>query len=562
MPHDASTRPLLTLLVLFAALGGGSSRLQAQPEMPGRGGTASTYEDLVDLFVAWRTFHAPEMIDGVPDYTKAALTRQHRALAGWQRRLAAFDTTAWPIAHQVDWYLVWAEMNGLDFAHRVKQPWARDPAFYVWFYPSPTDVPEREGPNIHGAIELPNYAWPLSEADAEELADRLRKASAVFEQARVNLTGTARDLWVTGTRSIREQSAALTAFVESVAEGHPALAAAAHEARDASDRFADWLAAQSPSKTNLSGVGKDHYTWNLRNVHLLPYAWNDEVLLMQRELVRAHSALRLEEHRNRDLPGLSRIDNAEDYDRLLNEAVTEYMTFLEEEAIVPIKPYMDAALRAQMGRFEPSDGLRGFFSEITYRDPIVMRTHHYHWFDLARMREEPNESPIRRTPLLYNIFDGRAEGLATGMEEMLMHAGLLDDRPRARELVYVLLAQRAARALAALRMHAGELTLDEAVAFTSEWTPRGWLREDGETGRWEQHLYLQQPGYGTSYVVGKIEVEKLLAERARQLAADFTLRGFMDEVDGAGLIPVSLIRWELTGDAAEVERMTAGALAP
>jgi uncharacterized protein (DUF885 family) len=184
-----------------------------------------------------------------------------------------------------------------------------------------------------------------------------------------------------------------------------------------------------------------------------------------------------------------------------------------------------------------------------------MRAHGYHWFDLARMAEAPHPSPIRRGPLLYNIFDGRAEGLATAMEEMMMHAGLLDARPRARELVWVLLAQRAARALAALRMHAGELSLDEAVAFTSEWTPRGWLREDGATGRWEQHLYLQQPGYGTSYVIGKIEVEKLLAERALQLGDDFTLRGFMDEVDAAGLIPLSLVRWELTGRDDEVERM-------
>ena len=106
-------------------------------------------------------------------------------------------------------------------------------------------------------------------------------------------------------------------------------------------------------------------------------------------------------------------------------------------------------------------------------------------------------------------------------------------------------------------MHAGELTLDEAVRFTSEWTPRGWLREDGETGRWEQHLYLQQPGYGTSYVMGKIEVGKLLADRARQLGPEFTLRRFMDELEATGLIPLSLVRWELTGDAAEVEAMTA-----
>ena len=68
--------------------------------------------------------------------------------------------------------------------------------------------------------------------------------------------------------------------------------------------------------------------------------------------------------------------------------------------------------------------------------------------------------------------------------------------------------------------------------------------------RFEQHLYLQQPGYGISYLTGKIEVEKLLADRKRQLGERFTMRQFMDEFDAAGLIPTSLLRWELTGEMA------------
>jgi uncharacterized protein (DUF885 family) len=76
--------------------------------------------------------------------------------------------------------------------------------------------------------------------------------------------------------------------------------------------------------------------------------------------------------------------------------------------------------------------------------------------------------------------------------------------------------------------------------------------------RSEQHLYLQQPGYGTSYVIGKIEIERILAERKRQLGDGFTMRRFMDELNAAGLIPASLIRWELTGELPDdVARMLA-----
>jgi len=178
-----------------------------------------------------------------------------------------------------------------------------------------------------------------------------------------------------------------------------------------------------------------------------------------------------------------------------------------------------------------------------------MRTHGYHWFDLARMAQEPHASPIRRGPLLYNIFVTRTEGHATGWEEMMLHAGMFDARPRSRELIYVLVAQRAARALGDLQMHGTTATLEQAAQFASANTPRGWLRLDGNLVRWEQHLYLQQPGYGTSYLIGKIQIEALLAARRRQMGDAFTMRRFMDEFNAAGLIPASLITWELTGKA-------------
>jgi uncharacterized protein (DUF885 family) len=163
------------------------------------------------------------------------------------------------------------------------------------------------------------------------------------------------------------------------------------------------------------------------------------------------------------------------------------------------------------------------------------------------MANEPNPSPIRRGPLLYNIFNTRTEGHATGWEEMMLNAGMFDDRPRTRELVYILLAQRAARALGDLRMQSNEFTVEQAAAFASANVPRNWLRLDGQLVRWEQHLYLTQPGYGTSYVVGKIEVERLLEERRRQLGDRFTMKAFMDEFDRVGLVPASLVRWQMTG---------------
>ena len=215
-------------------------------------------------------------------------------------------------------------------------------------------------------------------------------------------------------------------------------------------------------------------------MQLVPYTWQDEVTLMQRELARAHAFLALEEQRNASLPQQTPVASRQSIERF-NAAVTEYMAFLRDHEILTIRDDMEVALRAQIGRFTP--GPREFFTEVDYRDPEVMRTHGYHWFDLARMEHEPHASPIRRGPLLYNIFNTRTEGHATGWEEMMLQMGMFDRRPRSRELIYVLLGQRAARALGDLRMHANELTLEQAAQFAAANTPRGWLRLDAATVR-------------------------------------------------------------------------------
>jgi len=51
------------------------------------------------------------------------------------------------------------------------------------------------------------------------------------------------------------------------------------------------------------------------------------------------------------------------------------------------------------------------------------------------------------------------------------------------------------------------------------------------------------------------EVEQLMAERALAQGDAFTLKGFMDELHAAGLIPMALIRWELTRDKEELLQM-------
>jgi hypothetical protein len=508
----------------------------------------ASYDELLALFADWRAFQKPRRVNGVPDYSAAAMAALHNGLGGYRERLAAIDASAWPISQQVDWRIVQAEMNGLDFDHRVLRPWANNPAFYVTVFPAQSDQPAREGPLADAGVELWSHPFPLSAEHAGQIAAGLRLIPPLLEQARRNLAGDGRDLWVFGVRSLREQSRDLAQLAARVGAGSGPLSAEIGRAREATDAFVAWLDAKIPEKHGPSGIGIENYDWYLSHVQLVPYTWREEVTLMTRELGRARAFLLLEEQRNAHLPEQVPIATADEHRRRFDRAVTDYMAFLREHEILAVRDDMEPALRARIGTFTP--GPREFFTEVDYRDPEVMRTHGYHWFDLARMAHDPHPSPIRQGPLLYNIFNTRTEGHATGWEEMMLQAGMFDARPRSRELIYVLLAQRAARALGDLRMHADQATLEQAAEFAASNTPRGWLRLEADTVRAEQHLYLQQPAYGTSYLIGKMQIEQLIAERRRQLGSAFTLKRFMGEFDAAGLIPVSLIRWELTGERA------------
>jgi len=518
----------------------------AIPAYSGEMSVIDGYARLLQLHQEWRAFERPAFVNGAPDYTAATFARRHRELAGFRQRLAAIDTANWPVEHRIDHELLRAEMNGFDFYVGVLQPWVRDPAFYQSIWNDQSDTPAHEGSEHHGIVEVWTYEFPLSRAAEAKLAGELAIVPPLLKQAEGNLTGNARDLWVTGAGTMRQQIDSLDALAKRTSGSGAPLKQAIRAAREATVRFVDWLDRLAPSKDGPSGIGKENYTWSLQNIHLVPMSWDEEVDLLKRELARSHASLKLEEERNRGLPELPVIQTPEEYERRANDAVTRFLDFLRKRNLYPMRDNMDPALRAQLGAYVPIE-TRNFFAIALHYEPLTLYTHFYHWWDLARMRDEPHASPIRRVPLLYNIWDSRAEGMATAMEEFMLHAGLFDDSPRTREIVWIMLAQRAARGLASLYAHANLFDLQQAKAFQVEWTPRGWMRPDLDLLGFEQQLYLRQPGYGTSYVTGKFLLEDLMRERSHQLGADFSLRRYFDEVNGAGMIPVSLIRWQLTG---------------
>ena len=513
------------------------------------------YQALVDLFRDWREFEEPPRLNGAPDYTANRFDRDQKSFKELEERLNRIKIDDWPIPYQVDWHIVRAEMNGYDFNYRILQPWVRDPAYYqtVWEYQS--DVPAHEGPTNHATLELWTYQFPVNSDEEKRLTSDLNVIPPLLVQAQKNLTGNAQELWIAGIENIRNQTLSLDKLGKMIQDSktQSELGTALENAQNATEDFIIWLEEQAPTKTGPSGIGKDNYTWYQQNVHLVPLTWEEEVQLLQRELDRAWTSLKLEEQRNKDLPPMVAANTPKEFAQLTEKGVQRFMRFLREKEIMHIKPNMEPALREHMGEFVPEEQ-RNFFVIGMHYDPVPLYSHFYHWFDLAQMRDEPHESPIRRGPLLYNIFDNKNEGIATGVEEMFMHAGLYDDSPRSREIVWILLAQRAARGLGSLYAHANEMTMAEAGKVHVKWTPRGWMKREPHLLKFEQHLYLRQPGYGTCYITGKYLIEQLVTEYAEQLEEQekpFIMKDFFQAFNDAGNIPVKLVRWQMTGNKPE-----------
>ncbi len=510
----------------------------------------SSYENLVSFFGEWRAFEKPPIREGAPDYTKEAFENRLPQFKELQTRFKAIDTSEWSIKNQVDWHIVRAEMNGYDFNDRILKPWTRDPEFYKSLWMDRSDVPAHEGPTHHGTTELWTYEFPLSSKERTRLLSELEVISPLNEQARQNLTGNAKELWIAGIRTIHTQSQDLKSILQLPGvKTDDELLSLINSAIISTDEFVLWLEKEGATKTGPSGIGKENYSWYLQNVHLVPLTWEDEVMILKRELARAWASLKLEEHRNRNLPELTAADSSEDYMLRADKATRSLIDFLKDNEIVTVKDYFEPAIREHLGAFVPADK-RNFFWITAHYDQRPLYSHFYHWFELARMDLEPNKSEIRKGPLLYNIFDSRNEGTATAVEEMFMQAGLYDDSPRVREIVYIMVAQRAARGLGSLYAHANEMTMEEGGSIHSEYTPRSWMKTEKELLLFEQHLYMRQPGYGSSYITGKYLLEQAMMDFAKMKEMKnqpFKLADFFNQLNAIGNIPISLGHWQMTG---------------
>ena len=510
---------------------------------------------LQNLFKEWRSFEIPPIVNGAPDYKKITFDKRFSEFLKLKSMLCDIDKSSLSTEEKVDWTLIWAEMNGYLFNYKVLKPWERDPAFYKTIWTSRSDVPAHEGPSHHNLVELWKYKFPLNSLDKLKLISDLKVIPDLNKQAKQNLIGNARDLWITGIRTIKRQSTDLKSLLKRIDPLDKGIRKVIVDAISSTNEFIGWLEKEAINKNGPSGIGKENYTWYQKNVHLVPLTWEQEVILLKNELARAWTSLKYEEKNNSKLPYLSTVNNSKEYDELAKNSAEELLSFLDDQKIITVKPYYKDALQPHLGKFIP-EYKRNFFWITAHYDPKPLYSHFFHWFELAQMDIDPHKNEIRRKPLLYNIFDSRSEGVATAVEELFMQAGLYKNNPRAREIVYILIAQRAARGLGSLYAHANIMSMEEAGKIHSEYTPRGWMKTEKDLLIFEQHLYLRQPGYGTSYITGKYLLESAIADYSKineEENSKEIIKDFFDLLMSIGNIPMTLAHWQMTNSNAHIK---------
>jgi len=312
--------------------------------------------------------------------------------------------------------------------------------------------------------------------------------------------------------------------------------------------YRDWLVEKRPDMPVSAGIGTEKLEGYFRRVRLLPYGVDEIVLLGERELHRYRTAYEIVRNRNRGLPDLELTDSAEQHEQRTREAEAKIRQMIAEQQLLTLPPDTPATFETDTFWSPRARTDRHFWEEIQFRNTFNNHIHASfpgHRFD--GMLAKRVENPIRRS---YGD-SSRAEGWATYLEETFVLAGLTREVPRADELFYAALMKRASRIYAETMMHSGAFGLEEANRYMIEFVP--YMEED--LGRYDLEGYLRRPGLGSGYIIGKIQLEKLLSERSLQLGDRFRLGDFHDDLLSRGTIPLTLIRWEMTGADDEVRSL-------
>ncbi len=523
-------------------------------------------DKLANDFWAWRAKYAPftgddvnriERPGGTRDWSRASIDKQQKDLAEFEARWKKLDPTQWAVPQQVDYRLTGSALARVRWELEINPRWKHDPNFYI-------------AQTLTAVVEALTVPGPYDAARSREILTRIENIPSILQQGAENLDkppAPFASVAIQALENIRphlHQMAA--ALLKSTTLKEEELKSATDRAADALERFREKLREMLPSLPDETAPGRDAYVFFLENVALMSYSPEDLLAMGRQEWNRAVAFEAFEKNRNKDVPPLKTADNIVSWIKEAAEKESQIRKFLEDRSILAVPDWvqhytlraMPEYLRALQGFGEIDDftspsrlngnGIRyvtepsgklGYFWEATAEDPRPITVHEGipgHYFQLCLSWK--HEDPIRR----HYYDSGANEGIGFYAEEMMLQAGLFDDSPHTREIIYNFMRLRALRVEVDVKLALGKFTLDQAAKYLQEKVPM-----DSDTARQEAIAFSTGPGQAITYQIGKLQILKFLAEARMQQGDKFNLRTFHDFVWKNGNVPIALQQWEYLG---------------
>jgi uncharacterized protein (DUF885 family) len=548
------SRGIIILLLTWVAL---LPTAQAQSE---------SLDKLADDFWTWRAKYAPftgddvnriERPGGMRDWSKASIDRRRNDLEQFESRWKNLNTSDWPIPQQVDYKLIGSALARVRWELDVNPRWKRDPNFYV----------EQTLTALAEALTVPA---PYDEAGNREILARIENIPSILQRGAENLDkppAPFASVAINNLEGIRDRLRKMaSSLVKSTTLNPEKLNSACERASDALEKFQQQLREKLPKLPQQTALGRDAYVWFLRNVALMPFTPEELLAMGRQEWNRAVAFETFEKNRNKDVLALKIADNINNWIRDEADKELSIRKFLPERGILtvpdwvqhytlrPTPEYLRALSFTENDDFtspsrlkenciryvpEPSEKL-GYFWRATAMDPRPITVHEGipgHYFQLCLSWK--HKDPIRR----HYYDSGANEGIGFYAEEMMLQAGLFDDSPHTREIIYNFMRLRALRVEVDVKLALGGFSLEQAAKYLHDKVPM-----DEQTARQEAIAFSTGPGQAITYQIGKLQIMKFLADARMQQGEKFNLRAFHDFVWKNGNVPIALQHWEYLGD--------------
>jgi uncharacterized protein (DUF885 family) len=534
-----------------------------------------SFNGFASEFWAWRAKYRPFTFDDVPrmehasgvrDWSPAAVAKQRAELAEFERRWEAIRRDGWPVGQMVDYRLLGSALARVRWELDINLRWQRDPAFYV----------EQTVDALQEEILPPP---PFSEARSREIIARAENIPSILQQAKLNLKAVAPFAQLT-IAMLSDIDARLARVERGVS---PLLASDDERARfrnsiaaasKALIEYRTWLQQNLPNMRKDFVVGGSAYGFFLHQVALLPFTPEQLLTMARQDFDRVLAMESYEHQRDIHAPELKMAATANEEAARMQRDDAQIRRYLTDHEILTVpadlphwtlRPAPDyIAAFDGFGELDdftgPSrlhqDGTRwilppsndlGYFWKAYAQDPRTTGVHEGvpgHFFQLSLAWR--NSDPIRR----HYYDSGANEGIGFYAEEMMLDAGLYDDSPRSREIIYSFARLRALRVEADVKLALGRFTIAQAADYLARTVPMDRATANGEAG-W----FATTPGVGIDYEIGKLQIERMLADRRLEQGGKFSLRAFHDYVWTNGNVPLSLLRWELLGVDDDVKRV-------